>query len=231
MMGGLDALFAATILFVGGHFILSSAVVRPVLVTRVGERPFLGIYAVVVLVAFGWMVVAFRAAPVIELWPQLPALRWIPTLVMPFGFILAVAGVTTPSATGVAAGDHAAEPPPAKGIMRITRHPVLWGTTLWAACHLIVNGDAASLILLGGIMVLNLGGMWHIDRKRERQYGSAWGPIALTTSVVPFAAIASGRTQMDWAGIGWWRPLVGLALYVVLFQAHTWIFGVSALPL
>ena len=29
------------------------------------------------------------------------------------------------------------------------------------------------VILFGGMLVLSLGGMWHIDRKRERQYGSA----------------------------------------------------------
>ena len=69
-----------------------------------------------------------------------------------------------------------------------------------------------------------------IDRKRERQFGSAWGPIAMTTSVIPFAAIARGRTQMDWAGIGWWRPALAIALFVVLQYAHAWIFGVSALP-
>lgn len=230
MVGGLQALFAATILFVGGHFILSSAAVRPVLVARVGERAFLGLYSVVVLVAFVWIVVAYRGAPIVELWPQVPALRLVVTLVLPFAFILAVAGVTTPSATG-GAGREAAEPPPATGVMRITRHPFLWGATLWAACHVLVNGDAAGVILFGGMLVLSLGGMWHIDRKRERQYGSAWGPIALTTSVIPFAAIASGRSQMDWDGIGWWRPSIGIVIYFALQYAHGWIFGVSALPL
>ncbi len=230
MTGGLDALFAATILFVGGHFILSSAAVRPGLVARLGERGFLGTYSIVVLVAFAWMIVAYRGAPFVELWAPIPALRWIPTLVLPFAFILAVTGVATSSATAVA-GAHGAEPPPATGIMRVTRHPALWGITLWAACHILVNGDAAGVILFGGIMVLSLGGMWHIDRRRERQYGSGWGPIALTTSVIPFAAIASGRAQMDWAGIGWWRPALGIVVFVGLQHAHSWIFGVSALPL
>ena len=60
--------------------------------------------------------------------------------------------------------------------------------------------------------------------------GADWGPIKLTTSVIPFAAAASGRTKIDWPGIGWWRPVGALALYVLLLHAHAWLFGVDALP-
>ena len=116
--------------------------------------------------------------------------------------------------------------PPARGIVTLTRHPFLWGTALWALSHLSVRGDLTSIVLMGGILVLSLGGMRHIDRRREAALGSAWGPIAMTTSVLPFAAIASGRARLDWAGIGWWRPLAGLALYAVLLYAHGWLIGV-----
>lgn len=37
----------------------------------------------------------------------------------------------------------------ARGIVRITRHPFLWGVALWALVHFIVNGDLASVILSG----------------------------------------------------------------------------------
>ncbi len=62
--------------------------------------------------------------------------------------------------------------------------------------------------------------------RREASLGAAWGPVKLTTGVVPFAAIANGRAELDWKGIGWWRPAGALALYAALMHAHAWIVGV-----
>ena len=115
------------------------------------------------------------------------------------------------------------------GILSVTRHPFLWGTGLWALAHLAVNGDAASILLMAGIALLSFGGMWHIDRRRAAALGSAWGPVALTTSVIPFAAILDKRTRLDGAGIGWWRPALGLLLYAVLLLSHGWLLGVPVL--
>lgn len=231
MLSGLNELLAATVLFVGAHFLLSSQQVRGNLVQRYGEGRFRGLYSLVVAVAFVWMVFAYGGAPHMELWAPEPALRWVPLVAMPFSFILVVAGITTRSPTlagfETAAGD---ELNPAPGILRVTRHPFLWGTTLWAASHMIANGDAATAVMTGGILVLSLGGMQHIDQRREASLGAAWGPVKLTTSVIPFAALLSGRTEMDWAGLGWWRPLLGLVLFAVTLGAHSVIFGVSPLP-
>jgi len=113
----------------------------------------------------------------------------------------------------------------------VTRHPFLWGVTLWAASHIVVNGDVKTLVVMIGLLVLALGGMWHIDRRREAALGAAWGPIALTTSALPFQAILQGRTVLDWAAIGWWRPALALALYLALLALHETLFGVSVLPL
>ena len=95
---------------------------------------------------------------------------------------------------------------------------------------MIANGDLASFIMMGGILVLSLAGMRQIDRKRELQLGAGWGPIRLTTSIIPFQAIAEGRTTMDWAGIGWWRVVLGLALYLAFLILHPYIFGLPAVP-
>ena len=231
MLSGLNELLAATVLFVGAHFLLSSAQLRASMVQRYGESRFRGLYSLVVGVAFVWMVFAYGDAPFVELWPVTEPLRWVPLIVMPFAFILAVAGLTTRSPTLAgfesAAGD---ELNPAPGILRVTRHPFLWGAALWAASHLIANGDAASAVLTGGILLLSLGGMRHIDLRREASLDAAWGPVKLTTSAIPFAALIAGRTEMDWAGLGWWRPLLGLLLFAVVLGAHSVIFGVSPLP-
>ncbi|TNC51875.1 hypothetical protein FHG66_03425 [Rubellimicrobium rubrum] len=36
---------------------------------------------------------------------------------------------------------------------RVNRHPQLTGVILWAVAHLLVNGDAASMVLFGGFLV------------------------------------------------------------------------------
>ncbi len=232
MSGSLNALFAATVLFVGGHFLLSSQAVRGALLQRVGDGQFRLIYSLAVGAAFVWMLIAYGDAPYQEVWSPPEGMRWIPILVMPVALFLFLAGVTTPSPTNIGGEKVLADQTgsPAVGIVTVTRHPFLWGAALWALSHLCVRGDAASIVLLGGILVLALAGMWHIDKRRESLPDGAWGPMAMTTSAIPFAAILAGRGSIDWKGIGWWRAVAALALYVVLLYAHEWIFGVSALP-
>ena len=234
MTGTLNALLAATVAFVAGHFLLSTEALRRPIRAQVGEQGFRAVYSILVLAAFVWMIAAYRAAPAALLWSPPPVFAWIPVLVMPIAIFAAVCGLTTPSATMVGGETRLDDPgvhDPAPGLLRVTRHPFLWGAALWAASHLLINGEAANLIVMGGILVLSLGGMAHIDQRRETAMGAAWGPVKLTTSAVPFVAIATGRTTMDWQGIGWWRPVLAFVLYVALVYLHPVLFGVSARPI
>jgi uncharacterized membrane protein len=227
MVGTSQGLILAVAVFVGGHFFLSSLVVRESLIKTLGLNGFRLSYSVAALASLAWTVLAYRAAPVVPLWD--PGLRPIPLLIMPIVTILLVAGNSTPNVTAVAGERHADGPRPVGGIVTVTRHPVLWGIGLWAVAHLLANGDEASVTLFGGMAVLAFGGMAHIDHRRRAAMGGAWGPIALTTSVIPFAAALQGRTKIDWAGIGPWRLLGGLALYGVLILLHGWA-GVPVWP-
>lgn len=230
MIGTIEALLLAVAVFVGGHFFLSSVPVRGPVIKALGEAGFRVAYSVLSLGALAWAVAAYNAAPRVVLWQPDPGLLAIPLLVMPVACILLVASLTTPNITMVAGERHAEQPHPAPGIMTITRHPGLWGIGLWSVTHLLANGDDASLALFGGIAVLCFGGMWHIDQRRRVSLGSAWGPVALTTSVIPFLAVIQKRTKIDWAGIGLARIAAGLALYAALVLTHGWAIGVSVIP-
>jgi len=215
------------VFFVGSHFVLSSLPVRAGLIRMLGEQGFRGLYTVVALVGLGWVIMAYGDAPRQELWPDSQALRMIALAIMPFAAVLLVAALTTRNVTmvgGESAGD---DPHPTPGIMTITRHPMLNGVVLFALAHLLANGDSASAILFAGLAVLALGGMMHIDHRRQRTMGSAWGPIAMSTSAIPFVAVLQNRTKIDWAGIGVWRVVAGLVLYAVLIVTHQWIAGVA----
>jgi len=231
MTGSLEALAIATFLFVGGHVVLSWAPVRGQLVAVVGEQWFPAVYSVLVGAAFAWMAFAYGAAPFVEVWNPPIGLRHIALTVMPLAFILFVGSVTTPnpSLAGVPSGAIAERGP--VGFLKITRHPMLWAFGLWGLCHLLANGDAASMVMFGGLTALALGGAAHIDARKRAKLGSAWEVYAAQTSYLPFQAMIQGRTKLAFSEIGWWRIGLGVLLYAIVLFAHEWAFGVTPLPL
>lgn len=227
MTGTLGALLSATVTFVIGHFVLASMPVREVLIERIGLSGFRFLFSIIAVVTLTWIILAYKTAPYVEWWTTSSALNIVPLIVMPFACVFIVSGLTTHSVTMVGGEHFIDEPNAVRGIMTVTRHPVLWAVALLSISHLAVTGDSASLVLFGGITVLALGGMVHIDHRRGQLSNAAWGPIALRTSMVPFAAAATGRTRIDWAGIGIARIGGGLALYCLLIGIHGGVFGVT----
>lgn len=232
MVGGMTGLTLAVLAFVGGHILFAGTPLRATLVDLVGgEQRFRGVFSLYSAVTLIWVILAYAAAPYYPVWPDWRWTRYVPLVAMPFACILTVAGLTTPNVTAVA-GERAAElPDPVPGIMKITRHPFLWGVALWALSHAVANGDQASLMLFGGMAVLALGGMPSLDAKTARRLGAAWGPIAMRSSIIPFAAILSGRTTLGVGEIGWARIAGGVALYCAFLLAHPWLAGKPIFPL
>lgn len=226
-MDGLSGLFTATLAFVGGHFLLSSPKLRGPLAGALGETAFAGLYSVLAIAAFAWMLLSYGKAPHVELWPPLPVLRFIPLSVMPIAILLVIGGYSQRNPTAVMQPVSMTGRDPAPGILTITRHPVMWGIALWAISHIPPNGDAASLILFGGLAVLALGGTAAIDAKRRARDPEAFARLEAVTSNVPFAAIREGRTRL--ARIQPWRLLLAAAAYFALLVAHPGIAGAPAM--
>ncbi len=226
LTGTIQSLMAATTLFVVAHFILSSLAVRGALISAIGEGPFRGVYSLIATASLAWTIFAFGDAPFIDVWTPPPFLRHVTFLLVLIGVFFLVVGVTTKSPTAVGGDNLADDPHPMQGILTITRHPFLVGVLIWSIGHLLVNGDLASIILFAGMGSLAVGGMIHIDFRRRHALGSAWGPIALCTSVVPFVAIIQGRTKLDWRGIGLPRAVGALVVYAALAYGHQWFAGI-----
>lgn len=224
----MTSLLVAMVGFVGGHFLLSHPPVRAQLVSAMGEKAFLAVYSVASLVFVAWAVAAYREAPLILLYDLGPFGRRLPVVMMPAALMLAVAGLTTRSATAVGGERTLAAGSGPAGIFTITRHPFLWGTGLWAIAHLAANGDASSVALFGGMAVLSFGGMLAIDHKRSASCGEAWRGYSARTSLLPFAAALQARTRIDWRGIGWVRVAAAVALYFGIAHGHGWLFGAQA---
>jgi uncharacterized membrane protein len=219
-------ILAAAFLLVS-HFGVSSTQLRPWLVARIGERAYLAAYSLLALGALVWLSVAYRRAPFIELWPMAEWSYVVPLIVLPFALLLLIGGVSAPNPTATGQGAILETNDPVKGMLRVTRHPVMWAIALWALAHLLANGDLASLVLFGSLAALALLGTRALDAKSAARQGAAWQRFAAATSNLPLAAVFDGRQRLRFAEIGWWRIALALLLYLILLLIHPWLFGVS----
>jgi uncharacterized membrane protein len=220
-------LLLAAAFLIASHYGISSTPLRRWLVDRLGERAYLALYSVIALVAIVWLSIAYARAPDVELWPFAPWMALVPLLLMPVALIFLGAGVSTPNPTAVGAPDMLDPEDAARGILRITRHPVMWAIALFAFSHMVANGDLASLIFFGTFAALALIGTLLLDRKYAARLGPDWQRFAAVTSNVPFGAIAAGRQRIVFEEIGWLRIGAAFALYIALLLLHPWLFGVS----
>ena len=222
-MSPMTKLLIATAAFLATHY-LSSTPLRTRFIKALGNNGYLILYSAAAVATLVPMIWAYYRAPFIGLW-YVPGLRYVPLIVMPAAMVLIAASLMTRNPTLVGQERLLRTDQPARGILRITRHPMMWGIGLWAASHIFARGDAASLVFFGAFLVLALSGAALIDRRKRETLGADWQRFAGVTSNVPFAAITGGRNQLRLAEIGWMRLLAGVALYVVALTSHSYILG------
>jgi uncharacterized membrane protein len=212
-MGGLAL---AVLSFVLSHELLSHPLRRP-LVARLGERGFLGLYSLVALATFAWIVVEFRGAPHDLLWVA-PEWAWpVGAVIMFIASVLFVGSLTARNPALPMAASGLAPIPAPLGVLRITRHPMMWSFALWALVHAWVSGRTATVILAAGIGGLALIGAAMQDRKKTGIHGERWLAWRAATSFVPFGRGAA------WPG--WIAVVGGAILYLVATWAHPRLGG------
>jgi uncharacterized membrane protein len=217
-------LWVATAVFIATHFVPSTPL-RPVLVRALGEKGYVVAYSLLAFAMIGWMVWAFGKTadtPLFAGWRALPA--WV----MPISFVLLACGILSRNPTIVGADRLLRNPDPARGIIRVTRHPVMWSFMLWAAAHVLARGELHATVFFGGFFVLAALGTLLMDARKARALGEDWRRFAAVTSNVPFVAVVQGRNRFNAAEIGLRNPLIGLVLYGVLLWAHPMLFGARA---
>jgi uncharacterized membrane protein len=222
-MNPMTKLLIATAAFLITHYV-SSTPLRAQLVRWLGNNGYLVLYsaaAVATLVAMVW---TYLRAPFIGLW-HVPALRSAPLIVMPLALVLLTTGLTTRNPTAVGQERWLQADAPARGILRITRHPAMWGITLWAAAHVLARGDVAAVVFFGAFLLLALSGTVLIDHRKRNAAGADWERFAAVTSNLPFAAIAAGRNRFVPREIGWSNLLIALGAYALLLWLHPLLFG------
>jgi uncharacterized membrane protein len=177
----------ASAVFVGTHFLMSHPLRAP-MVGSLGEKGFAGVYTLVSLATFGWMIWAYPAASAEAPQPLWDAGRVgfvVATLLMWLGSVLFIGSLRRNPAFP-RPGKQLAKFDEPNGVYSITRHPMMWGFTLWAVVHAIVNPTLASLILSASIAFLALVGAWLQDSKKERLMGEVWRDYRAQTSFFPY---------------------------------------------
>jgi uncharacterized membrane protein len=175
-------LLLSCIAFVGTHFLLSHPLRRP-LVRAMGERQFQVLYSVVALITFGAMIYFYhkcgREPPLWNAgdagWIAGTLLMWLASILLVGSFI---GNPALPGARGPRGGP--------KGVLAITRHPMMWSFAIWAAVHLMILAQPKGIVFDGAIIFLALAGAMGQDRKKAGLMGEAWHEWTAETAFVPF---------------------------------------------
>jgi len=218
-------LVIAALVWIGVHVGLAGTPLRDLIVARIGETPFRGVFSLLSIATIVFLVRAWSTAPTEPLWFTPDWLRWLLVLAMLPAFLLFVASVSRPNPTMIGPAGATAQPP--RGMTRVTRHPMLWSFAIWAAVHVIGNGDSASVIFFGAFLVTALAGMPSIDAKLARRDPATWAALSAATSAIPFGAILAGRNRFVVREIGWVVASIAIVAWAAMLWLHPLLFGAA----
>ena len=177
---GLLVMILGLVLFLGVHTLTTQRELRARLIASAGEGGYKIVYALVSLaglVLIVWGFAHYRAA-MWEVWTPPTALKHIAVALMLPAVILVVAAYI-------------------RGRIYTTlKHPMLSGVKLWAAAHLLANGDLGSIVLFGSFL-----GWAVFDRISLKHRPDAGAPpipvggpgndlIAIAVGIVAYLALA-----------------------------------------
>lgn len=217
----LTVLVAASLSFIGTHFALSHPFRAP-LVARLGSGGFQGLYSLVALATFAWMVFAFRAVPAgaVPLWNGTGDAAWaLASVIMLLASVLLIGSFRgNPALPDPRAKELARHQP--QGIFKVTRHPMMWSFALWSLAHVLVSPVPRVIVLSLAIALLALLGALMQDNKKMRLMGESWAIWEKRTSYLPNLAALPGAGLVPWLG--------GIALWLGATWLHGWLIGMPA---
>jgi uncharacterized membrane protein len=178
---GLLVMIVGLVLFLGVHTLTTRRELRARLIASTGEGGYKIGYAIVSIAGLAlivWGFAHYRATGWIGIWTPPTALKHVTVALMLPAVILVVAAYIRGR------------------IYTALKHPMLTGVKLWAAAHLLANGDLGSIILFGSF--LGWAVFDRISLKRRTDAGSppipVGGPandlIAVAVGIVAYLALA-----------------------------------------
>ena len=212
-----------SVLFVATHIGMSHGSIRQGLTAKIGEWPFRGLYSLLSFLTLGPAAVLWwqnrHLGPV--LW-EMPfwAGRVLALVLVLFGIELIVLSLATPSPASMVPGKIEA-----RGILRVTRHPMNIGIALWALAHLLTNGAVGDLAFFGSFFALGILGSYHQDARKKKEKGEAYVEFCRQTSVMPFGAILRRRNRIALDELAFPLMVIAFAVFAALVFFHGSLFG------
>lgn len=213
------------LVFAGSHMVLSSLPLRGQLIARLGEKGFVGLYSLIAFATFiplVWVYFGNRhAGGVIWNLAAAPGVRPLAAALAVLAIALIVGGVLHPSPALVGMKQSWG----ARGLTRITRHPLFMGFALWALSHLLLNGFLTDILFFGGMLAFSLAGAAHQDARKRATEEKRLGQFFAESSYWPFGAIIAGRNRIIWRELPWIAFAVGAAAAIGIYALHPWAFA------
>jgi uncharacterized membrane protein len=212
-----------SILFMLTHIGLSHGEIRQGLVDKLGQWPFRGLYTLVSIGTLGPAAVLWwqnrHLGPVLwelPFWPE----RIVAAALVLFALLLFFQSLATPSPAGMAPAKTQA-----RGVLRITRHPMNMAFALWGLAHLLANGTVGDVAFFGTFVVVGVLGAYHMDARIKRSRGEPFAEFCRQTSVLPFGAIVRGRNRLAADELSFPLAVIGVAVFIALGVFHSRFFG------
>ena len=227
-MDPIASVVLAWLLFAASHIGMASARVRGPLAARLGEAGFGAAFSLVASVTLGLLCYVYSYAQY-----EGPAglglggtawLLWPLVALSVAGVVCAVASLFGYPAGAYAVG-HAGQQPEPRGFERITRHGFNVGLSLVGLSHALLATHLTGTVFFGALFVFGILGSIHQDAKLLARNPASHGPFMAKTSLVPFAAILSGKNRLVLSEL---RPLaiiLGFAAAWGLREAHPYLFA------
>jgi uncharacterized membrane protein len=177
-------LILGLILWIATHYFKRLA---PDARTRMGTSG-KGIITALIVVSLVLMIIGYRGADFISIWSPPSFFVHINNLAMVFALWV----------YGSSAAKGAKAWPAYK-----TRHPQLLAVKIWAAAHLLVNGDLASIILFGGLLAWAVGSVILINSAELDWIAPAPAGRAtyIRLAVISFVMLALISAIHTWLGV------------------------------
>ena len=220
----------ALAVFMASHLLPRLGGLRERLIGHFGRRAYFTAYGFLSLALLVWVIAAARRAPYVELWPQLPWMRWLPNLAMPLAAMLVTcgAGLRNPFPLG---GARRPFDPAAPGFAAVSRHPLFLALALWAGSHLVANGDLAHVILFGSFTVMALAAIPAFDARARRSLGPEAPAFFTGTALLSLAPLTCPGWRRANARALVLRALLGLGLWAAALHLQEVVIGLSPFPL
>jgi len=225
----LTSIITFWLLFGGSHIFLSHPPIRQPLIARFGLVAFKAVYSAISFATFIPLIIVFSRARHLSPLPALPQGPLLATGLTTLAIIILLQAFATASPITTAADLLGVRPAGPRGIQTITRHPVNLAFVLFGVGHAAANPFGTDLAFFLGFVLFSILSSLHQDYRVRLSGEGAAVKFMEKTSLVPFAAILTGKQHL--ALRQWNLPaLLGAILLTVLLHLfHSRLFG--GLPL